>query len=54
MNGEDYVERKNKRASKNKKRIFMPVKRAEVFQDRRLKRRKTRSSQLRAAIQENS
>lgn len=46
--GKTYVIRFNVPAG----RTWMPKKRAEVFQDRRLKRVKTRANQVKKAVQE--
>ncbi len=37
---------------KEKKRVWMPPLRSEVFQDKREKKRRTRSADIRAAIEE--
>jgi len=37
---------------KNKKRIWIPVKRADKFQDKRTKRKRTRATQLKSVLKE--
>lgn len=50
MESMTLIEKTTKR--QEKKRIWMPVKRADVFQDRREKRERTRGSQFRKALKE--